>query len=174
MSAEGVRLATLPNDLPIQHMVKFVCGYVAPPGDTQEPPPVKPGDYATAINIHNYTPDHLRIQKRVALHYREGTQLPPVPKPQWAVAYRFRVLEIDCVDIWNLIPAPFGTFVKGTVHIGIAAPAGADIPPELPVAAVYTVMQDIDGDHVPEFGGQSIDVEYIQPHIEPYIPPPDP
>ena len=156
--AQSVGLAMVPNNFAVQYMVKFVCGFVPPPDPAGgEPPPVKPGDYATAINIHNYTYENVRIQKRVALHMREGTAPPPIPPPQWATMYKLRVLEIDCVDIWNLTQAPYGTFVKGMVHIGT--------PFEVPVAAVYTVLQDIDGDHVPEFGGQSVDVEYVKPLI---------
>ena len=164
--AQSVGLAMVPNNFAVQYMVKFVCGFVPPP-DTGEPPPVKPGDYATAINIHNYTYQNVRIQKRVALHMREGTAPPPIPRSQWATMYKLRVLEIDCVDIWNLSQLPFGTFVKGMVHIGT--------PFEVPVAAVYTVLQDVDGDHVPEVGGQSIDVEYVKPLIgEGVMPTPTP
>src|SRR5690349_11179977 len=35
------------------YSVKFLCGYQKPLSDRLEPP-VKPGNYATEINIHNY------------------------------------------------------------------------------------------------------------------------
>ena len=151
-----------PLNSPFQYSVKFVCGFVPVPGPTAEPPPVKPGDYATAINIHNYTYTNYLLAKRVAVHYREDTPPPvPIPQPRSTWIHKLRVLEIDCIDIWLMLDVQYGTFVKGMVHIGT--------PLAFPVAAVYTVLQDADGDHVPEFGGQSIDVEYVPPFIHPAV-----
>jgi hypothetical protein len=71
-------------------------------------------------------------------------------------------LEIDCRDIWTLTETAAGTFIKGMVDIGI--------PQELPVVAVYTaeVTDLMDPESLTTTGaGISIDVEYIEPFLEP-------
>ena len=154
--ATGVGPLVGPNDAPVQYMVKFVCGFVPKHEPGTAPSPLKPGNYATAINIGNQTPDRHIIIKRVLLHYREGTPPPPVIKYQRAWLYPWRVLEIDCVDIWNLVQVAPETFVKGMVHIGT--------PLEFPVAAVYTAETSLDPALPPDAGaGISIDVEQYKP-----------
>ena len=156
--AEGVRLsAASPHLAPVQYMVKFVCGYVAYQ-PTGEEPPVKPGNYATAINIDNYTTDRQIITKRVHVHYREGQPVPPVFAHKSAVIYPWRVLEIDCTDIWALTGTNPGTFLKGMVHIGTGI--------KLPVAAVYTAQTNITNQAPDAGAGISIDVEQYDPFIE--------
>ncbi len=140
----------------VQYSIKFVCGWL-PPVPPQDDQFLKPGDYATAINIHNpNTSGVVRGAKRVALHYRMGTTPPPViTNFAFTVANR-RVLEIDCQDIWFMAGVPSGTFLKGMVHVGLDE--------ELPIAAVYTSQthnNDLTG---PDPGaGHSIDVEYVKP-----------
>lgn len=152
-----------PVQFPVQYMVKFVCGFVvAQP--TGEEPPVKPGNYATAINIYNHTDQFLDGAKRVNLHYREDGPLPPIISSKNFLLFKRRVLEIDCVDIWSLVGVPPSTFLKGMVHIGL--------PVEVPVAAVYTSQTNIAGaGQAPDVGaGISIDVEYIAPFAPSMIP----
>jgi hypothetical protein len=126
--------------------IKFMCGQVPIP-TTPEEPPVKPGNYATAINLHNpninQTVDFLK--KPVLLF--NGAQVPP-PPPEQEVAPGPIVqaslhpdfgMEIDCNDIRNVLlgaaapPAP--TFIKGWVVI-LQPVARKAVP--LDVTAVYT------------------------------------
>ena len=156
-AAQGVAPRVGPNDSPVQYMVKFVCGWVPKNEPGTAPHPVKPGNYATAINIGNHSPDRHIIIKRVLLHYREGTQPPPITKYKRAWLYPWRVLEIDCVDIWNLAGLAPETFVKGMVHIGT--------PVEFPVAAVYTAQTNLKDPPLDAGAGISIDVEQYRPFI---------
>ena len=156
--AEGVQLADgSPHLAPVQYMVKFVCGYVAYQ-PTGEEPPVKPGSYATAINIDNYSTDRQIITKRVHVHYREDQPVPPVFAHKTAVIYPWRVLEIDCTDIWILTETAPGTFLKGMVHIGTGI--------KLPVAAVYTAQTNVTNEAPTAGAGISIDVEQYAPFLE--------
>ena len=135
-------------------MVKFVCGKQGPEGGKE---PVQPGQYSTAINIHNYTSHWIRIYKRPALHYAEYENvLPPTfPNRRKYIAAR-RVLEIDCVDLWRLTKTSPPEFIKGMVDIASWEP--------LPIAAVYTTG-GTDASGVTTC--PTIDVEYIQPFRHP-------
>ena len=155
-----------PEQFPVQYMVKFVCGLVPvqPPG---EEGPLKPGNYATAINIHNYTfTSPIFGSTRIALHYREGVpfpSLPPLVPVKQLKLWRYRTAEIDCPSIWMRTNLPPGTFVKGMVHIGIGQ--------LLPVVAVYTSQTVLDPAVPPDAGaGHSIDVEEVFPFIN-QLPP---
>ena len=144
-----------PETYTFQYMVKFVCGFVPPPtGD--EHPPVKPGNYATAINIgHPGTGGSLvPMASRVLPHYSRGEPYPAIVKPVAGYVARFRVLEIDCNDIWAAADVTAGSFLKGMVHVGVEE--------ELEVVAVFTAQTNITGAGTPNAGaGISIDVEYI-------------
>ncbi len=150
-----------PGSFPVQYMVKFVCGIQPVPVQGQIQEMVKPGNYATAINIHNYTGGDLFGSKKVSLHYRNGTpvgQLPPILPREDMILYPRRVLEIDCPDIWRMADVPPGTFVKGMVWIGLPQP--------LPMAAVYPSQTNLVFFEAPDPGaGISIDVENIDPFI---------
>ena len=158
-TVDGVApLYTMPDTYPVQYFVKFVCGFVPPPGATgAEVPPVKPGNYATAINIDNHTRSKHIIAKRVHLHYREWTDPPSVRPYKRAVLYPWRVLEIDCMDIWALAGVQPETFVKGMVHIGT--------PARFPMAAVYTAQTNLKDPPLDAGAGISIDVEQYHPFI---------
>ena len=151
------------DEMPYHYMVKFVCGYLPPLGPEEEP--VKPGNYATAINIHNYTTGAVVIYKRPALHYHEYApdELPPV---FWAEKFwikKRRVLEVDCMDVWLLTGTPPGSFQKGMMQISMRG--------ELPVVAVYTAQTNLEppaaGAAADPGAGISIDVEYIEPFLRP-------
>ncbi len=144
-----------PKTRPVQYSAPFVCGWLPPvPPDLDQH--LKPGDYATAINIHNHLDNNVGVSKRVALHYRMGTPAPPVVSFSNTVIRTRAVLEIDCVDIWAMAGLPPGSFVKGAVHIGLDT--------RLPVAAIYTSQTHDDPNAGPgPAAGHSIDVEIIEP-----------
>ena len=149
---EELDAASNPAVYPVQYSVKFVCGFVQ--DDTQAG--VKPGNYATAINIHNHVPRIVQGGKRVALHYRMGTTAPPIQTPFGFTIRSLRVLEVDCIDIWAMVGVPPHTYLKGMMHIGLGEP--------LPVTAVYTAQTTLDPLLPPNSGaGISIDVEQIVP-----------
>ena len=109
-----------------QYAAKFVCG----PSKGQV---VAPGQYFTAINVHNptYAPVHLRAKLAVAL---PGLKPGPVSGFVDAILGPDEALEIDCPDIFNpkIFPhAPAkAEFLKGFVVI--------ESEVELDVVAVYT------------------------------------
>ncbi len=130
--------------MPFVYAAKFVCGSF---GSEQTPPteegPVEPGNYATAINIHNPNPRNtVSFTKKAVLLYGViekdvGFEIPRPPsqqvpaelQPDWG-------MEIDGPDIRNVLlsphpPAP--AFIKGWVVI-----ESPDFP--LDVVAVYTVQ----------------------------------
>ena len=130
--------------MPFVYAAKFVCGTF---GSEQTPPaqegPVEPGNYATAINIHNPNPNTVSFGKKAVLLYSVAEKdigpetprppsLPVVPAelpPDWG-------MEIDGPDIRDVLlhqgpPAP--NFIKGWVVI-----ESPDFP--LDVVAVYTVQ----------------------------------
>ena len=132
------------------YMVKFICGRQEGVAYTS---PVRPGDYATAINIHNHTDHRVKIYRKPSLHYTPYTAAPPAFSAKGFWIRPGRVLEIDCTDIYTLTRIDAGTWVKGMMHLGMDE--------ELPVVAVYTVATgDTDGDGYPD-SGPSIDVEDV-------------
>jgi hypothetical protein len=111
-----------------QYAVKFLCGVVSP--DTRgQPAPLAPGQYWTAINIHN--PEKCRGAR---FRWKAVVAAPLGQEPAIPVMQRQQVLgpdlalEIDCHQISHAVPrAPF---LKGYVVIE------SDV--ELDVVAVYT------------------------------------
>ncbi len=148
---------------PFQYMVKFVCGWrgPAPPVEDQQ---VKPGNYATAINIYNHNRSGVvGGAARVALWYRTGFPPPPLVTNFAFTVVNRRVLEIDCLDVWIRSNIPPGTFLKGMVHVGLDQ--------RLEVVAVYTSQTHDNPNAGPDPGaGHSIDVEYVKPLIVPIAP----
>ena len=110
-----------------QYAAKFICG-------TSKGQVVAPGQYFTAINVHNptYAPVRLRAKLAVAL---PGLKPGPVSGFVNATLGPDAALEIDCPDIFNpkIFPhAPAkAEFLKGFVVI--------ESEVELDVVAVYTV-----------------------------------
>lgn len=155
------------------YAVKFVCGSFLPkpsknPTDGVEWP-VKPGNYLTAINLHNPNRRSISFRKKALLLYRADK--PPKPeepmppgkligaelKPDWG-------FEIDCPDIRQAllaggVPAP--TFIKGFVVLEVVG-AGAD-PLQLDVTAVYTSHGWNQSGKVPVYVGFAEDVEQVLP-----------
>src|SRR5712692_4278018 len=62
------------------YSVKFVCGLQPPvqPPQTQFEPPVKPGNYATAVNVHNYHPSQtVPLAKKAVVAFPEDVPQGP-------------------------------------------------------------------------------------------------
>ena len=153
------------------YAVMFLCGAFpqAPPPAAEGP--VKPGNYQTAINVHNPNGGAVFFRKKAILLYNAAAPpvAPETPMPpgsfhnvtlnaNWG-------LEIDCNDIRRfLLPPPviaYPTFIKGWVVIEVPTPFPFTTPlPPLDVVAAYTAHG------IPLMagpGGFSIDVEPIRP-----------
>lgn len=119
--------AAKPSDIPpatvrSEYAVKFVCGIPVP-----QFPVVAPGQYFTAINVHNpsFKPVAFRKKVAVALPSERGG---PISQFYEARLNPDQALEIDCPDILQL--ARTQGFLKGFVVI--------ETDSELDVVAVYT------------------------------------
>jgi hypothetical protein len=105
----------------LQYAAKFVCG-------RSDGPVVAPGQYFTAINVHNptYKPVKFRMKVAVAL---PGLQPGPVSSFYSCHLGADQAFEVDCPDIHKLAHSD-EPFLKGFVVIE------SDV--ELDVVAVYT------------------------------------
>jgi hypothetical protein len=120
------------------YSVKFLCGLQVlgprvfiPPQE----PPVKPGNYATAVNIHNFhNADAVFAKKAVVALPERQTQRGPVSNFVKEVLGPDQALEVDCTDIVSLFAPPVALppFIKGFVEIVS--------PVQLSVTAVYTAQ----------------------------------
>jgi hypothetical protein len=159
------------------YAVKFLCGNFLPKPPKQLPDgvewPVKPGNYFTAINLHNPNGSPIVFQKKAVLLYRADqppakpeTPMRPSPLQQAGLDLDFG-LEIDCSDIRNVllggaVPAP--TFIKGWVVIEVKGNQAHQTDPlQLDVTAVYTSHGYNQSGKVPVPEGFAEDVEQILP-----------
>jgi hypothetical protein len=156
------------------YAVKFLCGSFLPkstPNDGGDWP-VKPGNYLTAINVHNPNSVLLSFQKKAVLLYRAdkpSNPEEPMPPGKWfeAALKDDWGLEIDCNDIRNKLlggTAPGApTFITGWVVIEVKGTANRPEPRPLDVTAVYTSHGwDVKGNS-PTYVGFAEDVVPIQP-----------
>jgi hypothetical protein len=128
---------------PCVYSVKFVCGVQAPVSGLHPPsePPVKPGNYATAINIHNYHLDQTaNITKTAVIANPENAPSGRISSSRPVTLLPGHAFEIDCSDIVSLFgtTAPLPAFIKGFVELR-ASPPG--FLPLLSVTGVYTAQQ---------------------------------
>ena len=127
----------------LTYSVKFLCGFQdfveAGTPATPKQYEVRPGYYATAINIHNFHSSEVRFQKKAVV--ADPQRFTRGPKSN-AVDERLGsgdALEVDCIDIVQLFPkdaidhplAP-RRFIKGFLQIISQV--------ELSVVAVYTAQ----------------------------------
>ncbi len=136
------------------YSVKFLLGEAK-----SESEGVKPANYATAVNIHNFLDESVTVKKKAVIAVPQGQ--PGIVSayeefkmgPNWAV-------EVDGADISNLLGLPFPpqSFVKGFVVI--------ESPKPLNVVAVYTSSTSGVFSR-----GFSMDIEYISPALLPSAPP---
>ena len=142
------------------YAVKFLCGYSdgqkrVPPSE----PPVKRGNYATVINVHNPWLTEVVLLKKVVLATPERQANPgkqAAAQNAWWLrpTKRYReslpsdhALSIDCGDIAGLLagggpPAP-GAFAEGFLVIDSFSPDG--LPADLDVVAVSTTAATVGG-----------------------------
>ena len=128
-----------------EYAVKFVCGVAG--ANARSSGIVAPGQYFTAINVHNPSftrPVRFRWKIAIAL---PGVRGGPISVFFDAVLKPDQALEIDCPDIFKRSPMQ-ADFLKGFVVIAS--------PLELDVVAVYTAqpkgaagVQTLDMERVP-------------------------
>jgi hypothetical protein len=182
-AAQGIVFPT-PSRYYWSFAVKFVCG-LQPPLTTAAgqqglgEPVVKPGNYATEINIHNYTYREVPLRKKIVLLVRDTQPIGREPDSQGPMAYDHITLKPDwatmddCNRIWQLLnpnapalPAIMPLMVGYLVIIS---------PIDLDVDAVYTaeVPGRLEANQNPT--GISIDVERVngkRAHIPDALLPP--
>jgi hypothetical protein len=107
--------------------VKFVCGTQSPQSGTIAPaePPVKPGNYATVINVESLVSDNL-VAVNASLAGGSSVDLPSL-----SGLSAFTTKDITCADIEAAVKSSPGTFITGFVNLT------AQRNP-LSVTAVYT------------------------------------
>jgi hypothetical protein len=112
--------------------VKFVCGVQAPLRGVNPPaePPVKPGNYATVINIESLsTPDPTGATATLSWNVSLAGAAGPTASQSLTLA-QLQTSDITCGDIVKAV-GPAGSFITGYVNI-------EPLNPPLAVTAVYT------------------------------------
>ena len=118
------------------YSVKYVCGLQTIPSTSFRPPaepPVKPGNYATAINFHNYHLKGTVLRKKAVIAGVPGVSAGQISPITGLDIGPNQALTIDCNQIFKAFPvgsAPLPPFIEGFVEIMS--------PVQLSVAAVYT------------------------------------
>jgi len=132
------------------YAAKFVCGLSSSSTALKPPqePEVKPGNYATIVNIHNPWSADVVLLKKVAIAAPER-----FPNTQHiAPSKRFpdrlasdHTMSVDCTEIVNLLTLsgtpPIATFIEGFLVIDssfAASPVGTDTATDIDVVAVTT------------------------------------
>jgi len=131
----------LPFSFPINvYSAKFLCGALPPTPQGQiEHGPVKPGNYQTAINVHNPYFQPVTFVKKAILMYatdatfQQGFEIPRPPGQlvQATLEPDFG-LEIDCADIRQVLlkgmtPPTSNAFIKGWVVIETSGKVTLDV-----------------------------------------------
>jgi hypothetical protein len=150
------------------YAVKFLCGELFQAAGTALEGPVKPGNYQTAINVHNPNNTPVPFRKKAVLLFPQlqnptgeqfevpqppGEFFPAQLRPDWG-------MEIDCRDIRQklLDLPPDSHFIKGWVVIEVEDGTLLDI------AAAYTghgFKTGLDGSVEPE--GFSLQILPVSP-----------
>ena len=149
---------------PCVYSIKFICGDQAPVPNLRPPsePPVKPGNYAAAINIHNFHQIPVTIQKSAVIANPEmAAQFGQISMTRVIRVGPGQAFEIDCSDIVSLFQpqvAPLPPFIKGVVELRGSFPT-------LSVTAVYTAQATTPA--TAPSGPVSIEVVPVQPFIGP-------
>jgi hypothetical protein len=167
LSLASALLVSLPatswGQFPVQpipaatYTVKFLCGFQPSSSSIDEfpsEPPVKQGNYATAVNILNYHSFPITICKeaRVAVPESCLEGNPPTGtncKQFSGVRAGFilkseQAVEVDCSDIVSILgTAGLPSFIKGFVEIfvSLSQPGGVPSTNPLAVTGVYTSQQ---------------------------------
>jgi hypothetical protein len=139
-------------EAPFVYSIKFLCG------KGTDSFGVKPANYATAINIHNFLDEEVLLGKKVVIAHREDEPVGMVTEYFELSLGPNKAVEVDCIDIYGLLGGVTSAFTKGFVVIESSQP--------LNIVAVYTV----ESRHWWYWwGGRevSIDVEQISPVVSP-------
>ncbi len=142
------------------YSVKFVCGLQGVPS-FQVPPPheptLKPGNYATSVNVHNYhvSTAGVTFQKKAVIALPESKPRGQISRIVTESLKPDQALSVDCNELESLFPvgtAPLPPFIEGFVEIVS--------PVQLNVTAVYTsqTCNGPTGTKCTSFGDLSIDV----------------
>ena len=154
---------------------KFVCGFQdkqAPSAVQVGEPPVKPGNYATDINIHNYNYRDLKIHKKllvlVGTPAPQGAQQFIHREPDFARPYKFIPIVLgpdyatmdDCNAIWQMAAQTGPPLQPGALTIGYLVILSQL---DLDIDVVYTaeVWAKAPGQLQPDPTGISIDVNRV-------------
>lgn len=138
------------------YSVKFVCGIQK---DSDQEEPVRPGFYATEININNFHDTAVELRKLVIPVVREGEVIgrePGFVEPQGQDGMGLPPHSATMVDCFHIAELLFGGPIPAPMPltIGVLEILSSDI---LAVTAVYTVTEL-------ETRSFSIDVEQIEGH----------
>jgi hypothetical protein len=169
-SAEAPQEQAVPGQYMWNYSVKFVCGFQPPLKQTPgvEPlgePVVKPANYATDINIHNYNYKTVPLRKKLLVLVettaagqnivREPKTTEPRAFAQVVLGPDFATLD-DCNGLWGIlhpnIPPP-ATMLLFTGYLVILSPLDIDVD------VVYTAATPWSIDQQP--GSISEDVERV-------------
>ena len=125
--AQGQDSAAMERVKRNQYAVKIVCGKGEVEGELGGV--VAPGQYFTAVNVHNPS------MKDVAMRKKFAVALPnqkPGPISKWIEAKLGpdQAFEVDCPELYKIMGVPQGRLLKGFLVIETLA--------ELDVVAVYT------------------------------------
>jgi hypothetical protein len=146
------------------YAAKFVCGFQRTATAAQPipgEPIVKPGNYATEINIHNPAYKEVPLRKKFLVLVngqqviREPQQTSPIKVIPMTLGPDFATMD-DCDNLWTLtypgvtLPSPMPVFIGYLVILS---------PLELDVDVVYTA--NAPGDLTVAPTGISIDVERV-------------
>ena len=127
----GTARAQVPGPTPgdTAYSVKFVCGTQAPLSNLNAPaePPVKPGNYATVINVEGLNSDI----GATAIVSPAGSA-PSSNTISLSPLSLFVTKDITCADIAKAVGAPPPSFITGYVNIIDSGSRG------LSITAVYT------------------------------------
>src|SRR5438477_1757875 len=116
------------------YSVVFVCGTLA--GPDEAPPgkegPVKPANYAIAINVHNFLGEPIGFTKKAVIANPQGQPRGRISAKKEDRLAPDEALEIDCPDIVRLFAGAVSDlkFIKGFVVV--------ESKTELDVVAVST------------------------------------
>ncbi len=118
------------------YSAKFVCGFQPEPAAANSGEPVvKPANYATDINIHNYNYRNVTIAKKVIVLFQDFTAIGREPNAQKALTLTTAVMSPDsammddCNEIYALrsaIPPPYPPPLM-TGYLVILSPLDLDI-----------------------------------------------
>ena len=171
------------------YAVKFLCGEYQPQADPTgrvREGPVKPGNYQTAINIHNPNPRTVKFVKKAVLMFDSTPSTDPPPSDEFEVpmppGHKVTAalepdwgMEIDCPDIRTVLlgpevpgdplPQPPPFFIKGWVVIEVPSTPGKGTK-ILDVVAAYPshgFTTDPFGNLLPMPEGFSLEVVSVTP-----------